>query len=212
MRRPASSAAGLDAHVPAPVRTYDLDVPPTAFPVRTARLLLRPFTAGDIDDLFAYLRDPDVVRYLPWEVGDREAARAAIERRLGQTWLGDHSDHMVLAVEWPEAGHVVGEMMLRITSREHQQGEVGFVFAREFHGKGLGTEALEPVLALAFETFGLHRVFGRCDVRNPASAALMNKVGMRREAHFLENELFKGEWSDEYVYAMRASDWRAQRA
>ena len=33
--------------------------------MRTERLLLRPFAAGDADDLYAYLSDPEVVKFEP---------------------------------------------------------------------------------------------------------------------------------------------------
>jgi RimJ/RimL family protein N-acetyltransferase len=191
---------------------YHRQVPRPDYPIRTPRLLLRPFAAGDLDDLHAYMRDPDVVRYVYAEPGDLDATRIALARRLKLTWFDNASERVILAVEWPEAGRVVGEMSLRILSREHQQGEIGFVLAREFHGKGLAAEGAEATLTLGFDTVGLHRIIGRCDVRNHASAGLMARLGMRREAHFVENEFFKGEWSDEYVYAIRASEWNRQHS
>jgi len=53
----------------------------------------------------------------------------------------------------------------------------------------------------------LHRIIGRCDARNTASARLMGRLGMRREAHFRENEWFKDEWGDELIYAMLDGEW-----
>ena len=63
------------------------------------------------------------------------------------------------------------------------------------------------MLRLGFEGLGLHRIIGRCDGRNAASARAMEKLGMRREAHLRENEIVKGEWTDEMVYAMLRSEW-----
>jgi RimJ/RimL family protein N-acetyltransferase len=65
------------------------------------------------------------------------------------------------------------------------------------------------MLRLGFAGLGLHRIIGRCDARNDASARLMERLGMRREAHFRENEIFKGAWGDEYVYAILAAEWAA---
>jgi RimJ/RimL family protein N-acetyltransferase len=62
---------------------------------------------------------------------------------------------------------------------------------------------------MAFETYNLHRVSAECDVLNPPSFKLMERLGMRREAHFLENMWFKGQWSDSYVYAILADEWKA---
>lgn len=63
------------------------------------------------------------------------------------------------------------------------------------------------MLRIGFEGFGLHRIVGHCDARNTASAQLMERLGMRREAHFVENEWFKGEWGSEYVYAILHYEW-----
>jgi RimJ/RimL family protein N-acetyltransferase len=97
-------------------------------------------------------------------------------------------------------------------SREHRQGEVGFVFNPEYQGKGLATEAATELLRLGFEHFDLHRIIGRCNARNEASARLLERLGMRREAHFRGNVLFKGEWKEELVYAMLQREWRAKQS
>ena len=51
---------------------------------------------------------------------------------------------------------------------------------------------------------------GRCDARNKASARVMERLGLRREAHLIENECIKGEWTDELIYAMLATEWFAR--
>jgi RimJ/RimL family protein N-acetyltransferase len=69
-------------------------------------------------------------------------------------------------------------------------------------------ETARPVLRLGFEGLGLHRVTGCCDALNLPSARLMERLGMRREAHLVHSECFKGAWGDELVYAMLEDEWR----
>jgi RimJ/RimL family protein N-acetyltransferase len=107
---------------------------------------------------------------------------------------------------------IVGEVLLAWTSSEHSSGEIGFIFHPGYHRRGYGTRAARHMLAMGFEELRLHRIIGRCEARNIASAALMDKLGMRREAHFRENEWVKGEWNDELVYAMLASEWEVRSA
>ena len=64
------------------------------------------------------------------------------------------------------------------------------------------------MLAFAFEELGLHRVVGRLEPRNAGSARVLEKLGMRREAHLVENEWVKGEWQSELIYALLAREWR----
>ena len=181
------------------------------YPIRTARLELRPFGPADLDDLYAYQSRPDVARYLLWDARNRSQAAAALQRKIRQRARSADGQSLLLAVVYRDAGRVIGEVMLEWRSREHQQGEIGFVFNPDYHGRGLATEAARAVLDLGFGDLGLHRIIGRCDARNRPSARLMERLGMRREAHFVHNEIFKGEWGDELVYAMLDHEWRASR-
>ena len=97
-------------------------------------------------------------------------------------------------------------------SREHRQGEIGYILHPDYHGRGLATEAAEVMLRLGFEDLGLHRVIGRLDGRNLASARVLERLGMRREAHFVENEIVKGERTDEIVHAMLEHEWEARHS
>jgi RimJ/RimL family protein N-acetyltransferase len=63
----------------------------------------------------------------------------------------------------------------------------------------------------AFDGAEFHRLYGRCDVRNDSLWALMSRLQMRREAHLVNNEIFKGEWGDEFVYAILAREWHDDR-
>jgi RimJ/RimL family protein N-acetyltransferase len=84
------------------------------------------------------------------------------------------------------------------------------VFNPDHHGHGYATEAARALLRLAFGEFGFHRVIGRIEARNTASAGVLERLGMRQEAHLIENEYVKGEWQSETVYAILAREWRAQ--
>jgi RimJ/RimL family protein N-acetyltransferase len=185
-------------------------VPPLTEPIHTPRLTLRPFSPADLDDLYAYQSRPDVARYLFWPARDRAGARAALEQQCRETHLDAEGDWLTFAVVWREIGRVVGETGLKLVSRPHRQGETGFVFNPDYQGHGLATEAAAAMLTLAFERLAWHRVIGSCDARNQASARLMERLGLRREAHFTQNLLVKGEWTDELVYAILDHEWKAR--
>jgi RimJ/RimL family protein N-acetyltransferase len=96
-------------------------------------------------------------------------------------------------------------------SREHRCGEMGFIVHPDHHGRGYATEASRMLMRFGFETMELHRIIGRLEARNTASARVLEKLGMRREALLIENEFVKGEWQSEIVYAMLDREWRARR-
>jgi RimJ/RimL family protein N-acetyltransferase len=178
-------------------------------PIGTERLVLRPFRESDLDDLYAMRSLPEVVRYLYGEVRSREECEELLAERMTQTRIDGEGDGIGLAVERREDGRVIGDVSLWVRSAEHRQGEIGFVFHPGAQGRGYAREAAAAVLDVAFGELGLHRVFGRTDGRNDASAALMRRLGMRQEAHLRENEIFKGEWSDELVFAILQREWRS---
>jgi RimJ/RimL family protein N-acetyltransferase len=180
-------------------------------PLTTERLLLRPFTDDDLDDVAAYHALPEVVRYLYWYVRDRAEVRDLLVARRLLYRLAEEGDVAVLAVVLAQTGRVIGEVTLTWASALHRQGEFGFVFHPDFHGHGYASEAAARMLDLAFDSLGLHRVYGRTDRDNVGSAALMRRLGLRQEAHFVQNEIFKGEWGDELVFAILADEWRAAR-
>ena len=183
-----------------------------ALPIRTQRLILRPFVPDDLEAFGVIYARADVVRYLnshPWSTAE---ARRMLERIVPMNGFGDGSDALRLAVILPETGALIGDVSCWQTSAEHNQGEIGFVFHPDHHGHGYATEAVTEVLRAGFEVAGFHRMVGRADARNGPSARLMERLGMRREAHLHENAFIKGEWTDELVYAMLGDEWRARQA
>lgn len=178
------------------------------YPIRTARLVLRRFTEADLDTLHAYHNLPEVARFLMWEARTREESARSLKFRIDHPTIEAEGEGIVLAVEHRDSGELVGEVNLRWLSATHGSGELGFVFDPRHHGHGYAREAAVEVLRMGFEQLGLHRIIGRVDARNTASAALMTRLGMRKEAHFVQNEIVKGERTDEVVYAILAAEWR----
>ncbi len=174
-------------------------------PIRTERLVLRPLRAEDIAAHHRMFSDPDVVRYLYEDVLDLEAATAHLQSRLSVE-VPAEGQWLNLAVECD--GDLIGEVGARVVSQEHRQCEIGYGFAPEAGGQGFATEAASAIVTLCFDEFGAHRVVGRIDARHHKSARVLERLGMRREAHLRENEFIKGEWIDEMVYAITEGEPR----
>ncbi len=182
------------------------------YPIRTERLLLRPYTHGDVDALYAYQRLPEVHRYLYTEPRTRAEVEAIVAERAGSAVPAEAGQGAALVAELAQTGELVGDVLLFWHSQEHKQGEVGYVFNPAFHGRGLATEAVGALLRLGFEGLGMHRIAGRLDGRNTASARVLERAGLRREAHLVENEFVKGEWTDELIYGILRREWEAGQA
>jgi RimJ/RimL family protein N-acetyltransferase len=102
-------------------------------------------------------------------------------------------------------GGVIGDCGLHFL--DDRQAEVGVTLDPAHQGRGYATEAVRAVLGYLFGTLGKHRVVATTDVRNRPAAALFERLGFRREAHYVRNVWFKGEWGDEFLYALLAEEW-----
>jgi RimJ/RimL family protein N-acetyltransferase len=182
-----------------------------SYPIRTPRLTLRPVTLDDLDDVYAWQRRPDVVRWM-YDAGPRtrEQSQVSVLAMVGDDGLRAAGDCLTSAVT--NAAGVIGTVELVWRSERNGTAELGYVFHPDHGGRGLATEAVAALLDWGFNEFGLHRIHARCHGRNEASARLMTRLGMRREAHHVESYVFRGERADELVFAILAEEWRARTA
>ncbi len=180
------------------------------YPIRTKRLLLRPWRNSEVDTYLELKRDPKLIRYLYDEplVAEEAPARLASLRSTltapGQ-WIN-------VAVEVTSTGAVAGDVGLGWISDVHRRVDIGYTFFATHHAQGYATEAASAMVDLAFTDVGAHRVAGHIDARNTASARVLERLGMRREAHLVENEWVKGEWTDEAIYGILDVEWSTRRS
>ncbi len=172
-------------------------------------MTLRPYETGDLVALHDLFGREDVCRYLRLEPVDLDRARATLEHHIRESRIEADGDALLFAAVEEASGRLVGEFMLRLVSATSRQGEIGWSIHPDVQGQGLATEGAREMLRLGFDELRLHRIVAGCDPRNVASVRVMEHVGMRREAHLVENEFLKGEWVGEIVGAILEAEWRA---
>jgi RimJ/RimL family protein N-acetyltransferase len=180
-------------------------------PRQTSRLILRQFEFSDLDGLTSLYSREDVNRYLYSEPKSKDQLRSVLEAKLNRPREIIDKNVMPVAVVLRDTNRLVGDFMLRWTADQHRQGEIGGSLHPDFQGQGLAVETYAVLLEIGFGDFNLHRIFGRCDGRNSASIRALEKVGLQREAHLIENEFIKGEWTDEVILAIRRNQWLSRR-
>ena len=177
-------------------------------PIHTDRLIIRRFALADIDAIIAFTAHPSVAQEttnIPRE--DRAKMMEYIETQNGYS-LFESKKCVDLAVDLKETRGVIG--LLSLVSNGERQGEIGWGFGIDHHGKGLATEAARRLITHAFEDCGYHRIFAGTISTNTRSWALMERLGMRKEAHFIKAHVPEnpgGEWIDTVRYAVLAEEW-----
>ncbi|HEY2643081.1 MAG TPA: GNAT family N-acetyltransferase [Galbitalea sp.] len=182
-------------------------------PIRTERVTIRLMTPDDVDAVYSYQSREDVCRYLLHGPRTREDLVERVSKYAEATTLAADGDYWQLGIELtvPErAAQFIGELYFTISNLESSRAEIGWTMHPDFHGHGYATEAANALLDVAFRDIGLHRVYAELDPRNTASIALCTRLGMREEAHFVQDLWFKGEWADTGIYALLRDEWLAR--
>ncbi|MET1044695.1 MAG: GNAT family protein [Microbacteriaceae bacterium] len=179
-------------------------------PLEADRLSLRLLTVDDVDAVHSYQSREDVCRYMLYEPRDHDTVAAKIAEWSQRSRLEKDGDYLQLAVERHRDKRVLGEIYFTIKSATSECAEIGWSLHPDHQGQGYAREAASVVLTFAFNVMRLHRVVAELDPRNDASVALCRRLGMREEAHFVQDLKFKGEWADTGVYAILAQEFAAR--
>ncbi|MEQ1975877.1 MULTISPECIES: GNAT family protein [unclassified Xenorhabdus] len=174
----------------------------------TSHLTLRKFEEKDFIKYDSYHSLPEVYKFLYIPTPTDSEIREQFNKVLNPAF-NDDGDEIRLAVIIQETNELAGEVMLRLINKKSQQGEIGCIFHPLYQRKSIGTEALGALIDIGFEYFKCHRIYARLDVLNVGSKKLVEKLGMRQEAHLLQNEYINGIWSDMYIYAILEDEWQA---
>jgi ribosomal-protein-alanine N-acetyltransferase len=171
--------------------------------LETARLRLRVFVPEDWRAVHAYLSAPGVRDFVPQWPATAEQTREFVRESAGDP---PRRYAVVLRDTNAVAGHLDFHPWFG-----PQTFEIGWVVSPEHQGRGHATEGALRLLAHGFDVLGLHRVVATCQPQNTQSVRVMEKLGLRREAHFRKCMLAPdGSWWDEYLYALLDEDWAAR--
>jgi RimJ/RimL family protein N-acetyltransferase len=178
-------------------------------PIQTERLKLRKYKEKDLPDILEYSSSSDfwLLRNLDWKPTSEDAKKYWETQR--ELRFEDDPQWLSLVIELKDQEKIVGNTGLGvIKSGEHKQGTIGWLLGSAYQGKGYATEAARALLSFGFNEMILHRISARTGLDNTRSWRLMERLGMRREAHFRQSHVVKGEWRDEVIYAILAVEWK----
>ena len=175
--------------------------------LHTSRLLIRNFRNEDLDSFLTYRNDPEVAKYQGWSVPYTRRNGKALIAEMIEIPIPKQGQWLQLALEIKETGEMIGDIGVRIYANDPRQAIVGFTVASAYWQMGYGTESMTALLEYLFNALELHRVSADCDTRNTASWKLLEKLGFRREGHFIENYFDNGMYVDEYHYGILRREW-----
>jgi RimJ/RimL family protein N-acetyltransferase len=172
---------------------------------RTKRLLLRPFK----------MTDAPMVKKM---VGNKAIAATTASiphpyhEGAAQEWINtqresfQNNTSVTFAITLRSNQQLIGSIGLKIDN-DSQRAELGYLIAKKFWNKGYCTEAANVVLKYAFIKKGLNRVYAHHFTDNPASGAVMRKIGMTYEGTLRKHFKKWGVFKDLDIYGILKSDY-----
>lgn len=173
--------------------------------LETERLFIRPVTIDDKNEIFEYRRDKEINKYQGWipeKIEDVEVFIGKVSKQINvpETWFQ-------FAIVDKETQRLVGDLGIHFIDFENKQVEIGFTLNKDFQNRGFATESVKKVIDYLFNDLNKHRIITSIDPGNKNSIRLVERIGFRKEAHFIESLLIKGKWVDDLIYAMLEKDW-----
>ena len=171
----------------------------------TERLLLRDITMDDKQDIFNYRSDAEANKFQGWIPETLEDVESFIQRNTKE--FNQPESWYQLLITDKETKVVIGDIGVHFLGVENVQAELGITLSPSFQGKGYASEVLEGIIDYLFNDLHKHRITASVDPDNTASIQLMERIGLRKEGHFVKSLFWKNNWVDDVIYAVLHEEW-----
>ena len=174
--------------------------------LQSKRLIIRNLQKDDLEYFYAYRKESEVARYQGFNPFTYQEAIDFIEPQINNQF-GNQKDWQQYGIVLKKEQVLIGDCALKLFDPIHKSVEMGCTISPGYQSRGYAKEALLCLMKFLFEDFNVHRVIAITDVENHASIRLLESIGLRKEAHFIQNLWFKGRWSSEYHYGLLRNEW-----
>ncbi len=169
--------------------------------LETEHLLLRGYELSDCEGIFAYASDPAVAAYMAWDRHQSiEDTRRFLNTFVAANYRARELDYAIC--ERGSSLRVIGGLGAYWRSRSHGVMELGYVLAKEHWGKGYIPEAAKRLMAYAFETTDVQRIYAPILAENTKSRRAAQKMGMTLDGTLRSSLMLRGRRWDEAVFSM----------
>jgi len=176
--------------------------------LETERLAIRPIQLNDKISVFEYRSDFETNKYQGWipeTINDVEFFINGVAKQINipETWF-----QFVLIEK--KSQKIIGDLGLHFLDKQNKQVEIGCTLNKKFHYFGYASEAVRRIIDFLFIELKKHRIMTSIDPNNESSIRLVERIGFRKEAHFVESLFVNGIWTDDLIYALIEKDWKVK--
>ena len=177
--------------------------------LESERLRYRKFRQEDFPVVFDWLSSAENMKYRTCEPKNEKEAHAYLDWAIASAEAEDGKSFR-FAVVLKSDGSLIGSCEIYNLPDEPT---LAWELHRRYWRQGYGTEIGETLLRFGFDTLNLRRIVADCNAQNRGSYRIMERIGMRREAHFVKarrgNSILNHEWCDRFQYAILQEEWQA---
>jgi RimJ/RimL family protein N-acetyltransferase len=169
------------------------------------RIIIRPITLADKSDVFEYRSDTETNKYQGWIPKTKDEVEIFIGKISKQ--INEPDTWFQFVIIEKKAQKIIGDLGLHFFDNDNLQVEIGCTLNKKFQNNGYATESIKIVVDYLFKKLNKHRVIASIDPANKRSIQLVERIGFRKEAYFVESLLINGKWVDDLIYALIEKDW-----
>lgn len=173
--------------------------------LETERLILRPITLNDRYEVFEYRCDKETNKYQGWIPEIIDDVETFIEKTSKQ--INEPDTWFQFVIIEKQTQNIIGDLGIHFFDNENKQVEIGCTLNKDFQNQGYATESIKSVIDHLFKELNKHRIITSVDPNNKNSIRLVERIGFRKEAHFIESLFINGKWFDDLIYALIEKDW-----
>jgi RimJ/RimL family protein N-acetyltransferase len=172
----------------------------------TKRLILRPLRINDKNAIFEYHSDARANKYQGWIPKTIDDAETFIRALAPQ--LNSPDSWFQFALIEKEEQKLIGDIGIHFLNSEMHHVELGFTVHPNYQQKAYATEAISKIINYLFADLNKHRITASVDPDNTASIRLLEKLGFRKETHFIKSLFLNGKWVDDVIYVLLKEEWK----
>ena len=175
--------------------------------IETERLIIKHVTLNDVNDIYQYVSNPYTMRFERFEFKSTDELAELIsyfaEKKYMYTVREIHNNTVI--------GHIT---LIPTNPTYFNEYSLGYILHEDYQNKVYCTEASWAIIQYGFQILKVHRIRAACNPENIGSWKVMEKLGMKKEAHFKNRVCFRRDeegnpiYTDEYVYAINIEDFK----
>lgn len=175
-----------------------------SFEIKTQRLLIRILDMKDKESFFKYRSLPEIYRFQSWKPKTINEIEEFIMKNIAI--IPNEVDSWLQLAICLHNGQMIGDIGVHFL--DDYQIEIGYTLSPEYQGRGYAVEAVRGIVNYVFITLRKHRITASVDPDNHASIRLLEKIGFRKEAHFIKSFHMDDRWFDDCIYSILEDEWK----